>query len=420
MKKVLITVLFFSGVVLNSLHAQVTLEGCREAARLNFPLIDQYKLLDLTAEYKIENINKSYLPQLSISAKASFQSEVTKVPINIPGMVISPLDKDQYGAVIQADQVIWDGGAGKAQKESVIKTTISDKKRLDTEIYQVYERVNQLFFGIILIDENLKISQLYIDELNRGLEKVKSGEQTGLANQSDVDAVNVELLNVMQKETELKSNRRAFLNMLNAMTGSKISADEVFKVPEISENDLNDRNLRPELEAFDAQKALILSQKNLVDAKNMLKLGAFIQGGYGKPGLNMLKNNFDSYFIGGIRLSWNFGGYYTRKNEIAQIKVNSQQVEIQKNVFLYNLNLKNSQQIENIKKIKTMIITDNNIIELRKRISAASEAKLDNGTISVSDYLSELSKLDIARRVKSAREIEYLSALCDYKNTLNN
>jgi outer membrane protein TolC len=335
-------------------------------------------------------------------------------------MVISPLDKDQYGAVIQADQVIWDGGAGKAQKESVIKTTISDKKRLDTEIYQVYERVNQLFFGIILINENLKISQLYIDELNRGLEKVKSGEQTGLANQSDVDAVNVELLNVMQKETELKSNRRAFLNMLNAMTGSKISADEVFKVPEISENDLNDRNLRPELEAFDAQKALILSQKNLVDAKNMLKLGAFIQGGYGKPGLNMLKNNFDSYFIGGIRLSWNFGGYYTRKNEIAQIKVNSQQVEIQKNVFLYNLNLKNSQQIENIKKIKTMIITDNNIIELRKRISAASEAKLDNGTISVSDYLSELSKLDIARRVKSAREIEYLSALYDYKNTLNN
>lgn len=420
MKKLIIVFVLVFSVFSGKSNAQVTLEECRESARLNYPLISQYKLLDITVDYKIENINKSYLPQLSVSAKATFQSEVTKVPINVPGMTIVPLDKDQYGAVIQADQIIWDGGAGRAQKEMAKSSAISDKKKLDTEMYQIYERVNQIFFGIILIDENLKLIELFIDELNRGLEKVQAGVQTGLANQSDIDLVRVELLNAFQKQTELKSNRVSFLKVLNSMTGKGISLNDAFKIPEKSNIEFSGNNNRPELELFDAQKALISSQIKLIDTKNMLKLGAFVQGGYGKPGLNMLKNQFDTYFIGGIRFSWNFGGYYTRKNEIAQLNVSNQSVDIQKNVFLYNLNLKNSQQLENINKINTLLKNDEEIIDLRIRIVSASEAKLNSGTISIDDFLSDLTKLDIARRAKSVREIELLSALYDYKNSLNN
>lgn len=420
MKKLVLIFVLVSAVFSVKVNAQVTLEECREAARLNYPLISQYKLLDITADYKIENINKSYLPQLSISAKATFQSEVTKVPINVPGITIVPLDKDQYGAVIQADQIIWDGGAGRVQREIVKSSAITDRKKLDSEIYQIYERVNQIFFGIILIDENLKLTELFIDELNRGLEKVQAGVQTGLANQSDIDLVRVELLNAFQKQTELKSNRVSFLKVLNSMTGKGISLNDAFKIPEKSNIEFSGNNNRPELELFDAQKALISSQIKLIDTKNMLKLGAFVQGGYGKPGLNMLKNQFDTYFIGGIRFSWNFGGYYTRKNEIAQLNVSNQSVDIQKNVFLYNLNLKNSQQLENINKINTLLKNDEEIIDLRIRIVSASEAKLNSGTISIDDFLSDLTKLDIARRAKSVREIELLSALYDYKNSLNN
>lgn len=420
MKKLIIVFVLVFSVFSGKSNAQVTLEECRESARLNYPLISQYKLLDITVDYKIENINKSYLPQLSVSAKATFQSEVTKVPINVPGMTIVPLDKDQYGAVIQADQIIWDGGAGRAQKEMAKSSAISDKKKLDTEMYQIYERVNQIFFGIILIDENLKLTELFIDELNRGLEKVQAGVQTGLANQSDIDLVRVELLNAFQKQTELKSNKISFLKVLNSMTGKDISLNDTLIVPERTGVELSVNNNRPELELFDAQKALISSQIKLIDAKNMLKLGAFVQGGYGKPGLNMFNNQFDTYVIGGIRFSWNFGGYYTRKNEIAQLNVNNQSVDIQKNVFLYNLNLKNSQQLESINKIKTLLKNDEEIIELRKKIVVASEAKLNSGTISINDYLSDLTKLDIARKAKSVREIEYLCALYDYKNSLNN
>ncbi len=420
MKKLLISFLLFCGVSNNVIFAQITLEECREAARLNYPLIVQYDLYNLAEQYKIDAINKSYLPQVSLSAKATYQSEVTKVPINIPGMTITPLDKEQYGIVLQADQIIWDGGAGRAQKEIVKASTLSESKKLDVDIYQIQERVNQIFFGILLIDENLRLSDLFLKELNRGLERVSAGEQTGLANQSDIDAVKVEILNAVQKQTELKSNRFAYLKILCAMTGKNINQDAILKVPDNFDVFSSDSNLRPELGAFDAQKNIIENQKKLIDAKNMIKVGAFVQGGYGKPGLNMLKNAFDPYYIGGIRLSWNFGGYYTRKSEISQLNLNNQIVDVQKNAFMYNLNLKNTQQLENIKKIKSLLNNDVLIIDLRNKIAAAAEAKLDNGTISVDDYLNELTKLDMARRTKSAREIEYLSAIYDYKNTLNN
>lgn len=420
MKKLLLIIVTFLGVYSVNLYAQVSLGECREAARLNYPLIVQYKLLDLTKDYRIENINRAYLPQISISAKATFQSEVTKVPINVPGMTIIPLDKDQYGATLQAEQILWDGGVGKAQKEIVKASVLSDKKRVDSEVYQIYERVNQVYFGILLIDENLKLTNLFISELNRSLDKISAGVQTGLANQSDIDMVSVEILNATQKETELKSNRVAFLAMLNSLTGKKIESTDSFEYPENTEILSSVENLRPELEAFEAQKLFINSQKRAIDAKNMLKIGAFLQGGYGKPGLNMLKNEFDSYLIGGIKLSWNFGGYYTKRNEVAQLNLSTQLVDVQKSTFLFNLNIKNSQQLENLNKIRSMLKNDTEIIELRSRIAEASEAKFNNGTISLNDYISDLTKLDMVRRIKSAREIEYLNALYEYKNTLNN
>lgn len=420
MKKLLLIIVTFLGVYSVNLYAQVSLGECREAARLNYPLILQYKLLDLTKDYRIENINRAYLPQISISAKATFQSEVTKVPINVPGMTIIPLDKDQYGATLQAEQILWDGGVGKAQKEIVKASVLSDKKRVDSEIYQIYERVNQVYFGILLIDENLKLTNLFISELNRSLDKISAGVQTGLANQSDIDMVSVEILNATQKETELKSNRVAFLAMLNSLTGKKIESTDSFEYPENTEILSSVENLRPELEAFEAQKLFINSQKRAIDAKNMLKIGAFLQGGYGKPGLNMLKNEFDSYLIGGIKLSWNFGGYYTKRNEVAQLNLSTQLVDVQKSTFLFNLNIKNSQQLENLNKIRSMLKNDTEIIELRSRIAEASEAKFNNGTISLNDYISDLTKLDMVRRIKSSREIEYLNALYEYKNTLNN
>lgn len=420
MKKLLLIIVTFLGVYSVNLYAQVSLGECREAARLNYPLILQYKLLDLTKDYRIENINRAYLPQISISAKATFQSEVTKVPINVPGMTIIPLDKDQYGATLQAEQILWDGGVGKAQKEIVKASVLSDKKRVDSEVYQIYERVNQVYFGILLIDENLKLTNLFISELNRSLDKISAGVQTGLANQSDIDMVSVEILNATQKETELKSNRVAFLAMLNSLTGKKIESTDSFEYPENTEILSSVENLRPELEAFEAQKLFINSQKRAIDAKNMLKIGAFLQGGYGKPGLNMLKNEFDSYLIGGIKLSWNFGGYYTKRNEVAQLNLSTQLVDVQKSTFLFNLNIKNSQQLENLNKIRSMLKNDTEIIELRSRIAEASEAKFNNGTISLNDYISDLTKLDMVRRIKSAREIEYLNALYEYKNTLNN
>lgn len=398
--------------------AQYNLDMCQARAKENFPLIVQYGLIESTKEFKIENANKSYLPQISLSAKATYQSDVTEIPFSMPGTTIKPLSKDQYNAVLQIDQTIWDGGVTSSQKKGINAQTDLEKSKLDVDIYALRERVNQLFFGIILLNEQLSQTAILKNDLKRSLDQVSAYKENGLANQSDIDAIKVEQINTLQRETELLANRESFISVLSAMIGEEIKSDATFEKP--SDLTYSKENKRPELSLFNAQNSFFDSQYGLISAKNKMKLGAFVQAGYGKPGFNMLKPDFTTFYIAGVRLAWNFGGLYTKKNEIRLIDINKKTTESQKEMFLYNSNLKGTQQIVAINKIKTLMERDDELISLRENIKKATEVKLENGTISVSELLREINLLDIARTNRARHNIELMMAIYDLKNTTNN
>jgi len=396
--------------------SQYSIEICQKKARENFPMIVQYGLIESSKDFKIENANKNYLPQVSFSVKATYQSEVTQIPVAMPG--VTPLSKDQYNAIVQIEQNIWDGGLTVSQKESTKAQTNLEKSKLDVDIYALRERVNQLFFGIILLNEQLVQIGILKNDLRRSYDQVNAFIANGIANQSDIDAIKVEQINTLQKETEILSNKEAFISMLSAMIGEKIKTEAILEKP----RDLtySNENKRPELAFFNSQSAFYDSQAGLIAAKNRMKLGAFVQAGYGKPGLNMLKNEFSPYYIAGVRLVWNLGGLYTQKNEIKMIDINKSIIESQKAIFLYNTNLKSTQQEVAIKKTKSLMERDDELISLRESIKKAAEIKLENGTISVSELLREINLLDIVRNNRARHEIELMMAIYDYRNTINN
>jgi len=417
-------------IPLLSFSQQLTLDECQAKAKLNYPLIKQYKLIEQTEQFNLSNANKGYLPQFSLSAKATYQSDVTEIPA-VLGQILSKVSqspvsfpsqsKDQYQAVLEANQVIWDGGVISSQKKITKASTEVEKQKLEVDLYALNDRVNQLFFGILLLNEQIKQNDILQSELGVNLKKVIDSKQNGVANQADVDALKVEQLNAGQRDTELKSTRKSYLIMLSAFTGLKMDENATCIKPEVNLVILNDTtNHRPELTLFDAQNKMYESQKSLLNAGNLPKLGAFVQGGYGRPGLNMFLPGFSPFYIGGLRLSWNFSGLYTQKNNIRKLEVSKQSNEIQKETFLFNSDLKTKQQRTEIEKLQSTLSNDDEIIRLRTNIKKAASVKVDNGTLTITDLIREINAEDQAKQLKSLHEIQLIMNVYQLKNNINN
>ena len=418
-RKILFNFLIF--VSLLSLNAQsLNIDSCQAKAARNYPQVKQFGLIALTNEYNISNANKGYLPQLTLSAKATYQSEVTNLPIKLPGVTIPSLSKDQFQAVLEANQIIWDGGAIKAQKKGILASTETEKQKLAVDLYALKDRVNQVYFGILLINEQLGQNKILQKDLQTNLEKIKSYQKNGIANQSDIDAIKVEVLNAQQQEAALISMRKSYIQILSAITGLAVDEKTVLEKPVLPKADASVVNHRPELSLFDSQTKLYDSQKDAVFAGNLPKLGFYVQGGVGKPGLNMLSNAVSPYYIGGLRLSWNLSGFYSLKNNIVKIELNKKSVDVQKETFLFNNNLINQQQQNEIDRLKSQLKTDDEIISLRNNIRKSAEVKVENGTLTVTDLLRELNAESQARQSKSLHEIQLYIAVYQQLNTTNN
>ena len=418
MKRIAFIVLFVA-CSFSALYGQLTIDECQEKARMNYPQIKQFELIEKTAEYNISNANKAYLPQLSFSARATWQSDATA--IDIPAMNLSVLTpKDQYQAVLEANQTLWDGGVTSSQKNIVKASAEVDKQKLEVDLYTIRERVNQLYFSLLLLDEQLLQNRILQSELQTNYEKVKTYMQNGIANQSDLDAVKLEMLNNGQRRTELKAAQKSYSEMLSAMIGEQIDEKSTMQKPSVSlaDEEVNAGN-RPEMKLFDSQLNLLDNQRNMVQAVNLPKFGLFMQGGFGKPGLNMLNSDFSPYFIGGIRLSWNISGLYTQKNNLNSLKINRDMVSTQKETFLFNTNLKISQQNAEIEKIRELVKSDDEIIRLHTSIKHANAVKVENGIKTVTDLLREINAESLAKQQKSLHEIQLLMNIYNLKYTTN-
>ena len=403
------------------IYGQLSIDDCYKKAQANYPQVKQYGLIEQSKEFNLSNANKGYLPQVSLSAKATYQSAVTKLPITLPNVKIEGLNKDQYQSVVEVNQSIWDGGVIRNQKKITEASSAVDKQKLDVDMYAINDRVNQLFFGILLLDEQIKQNLLLQDELKRNYNQVSSYVTNGIANQADLDAVKVNQLSTAQRKVELEATRKAYMEMLSALIGEDIKEGTSLVKPSFAEEaSLSSTVNRPELQLFEAQSNLFETQKSMVDAKNLPKLGVFVQGGYGNPGLNMLKNEFSPYYVAGARLTWNFGSLYTKKNDKKLLDNSLLNVAVQKETFLFNTNLKITQQSNEIDKIKQLMRDDDEIIRLRTNIKKASEVKVEHGTLSVTDLLRDINSEDQAKQSKVLHEIQLLISIYNYKNSTNN
>jgi outer membrane protein TolC len=385
------------------------LEECYEEAEINYPVIKQYELIEKTEKFILDNINKEYLPQFVLNGQASYQSNVTK----IPNLDEFSLNKDQYKVTLDAYQTIWDGGNTISKKNITKTNTLMEKNLLKIDIFEIREKVNQLYFGILSLDEQLILLNILKDDINANHKVIASMEQNGQAIQSDLDIINIELLNIKQKQTELQIQRDSHLKMLSLFLQKELGNNTFLTKPSIA--DVNYGIIsRPEIDYYHARRLSLEMQKQSIKAKNLPQIGLFFHVGYGRPGLNFLENKFSLYGIGGVKLVWNFGNWYTSKNEIQIINNSISKVNALEETFRFNTNMKLTEEQSKISKLKKMIEEDNEIILIRSRIRKSTESQYKNGLCKINDLIQDINAEDSARRNKVLREIQYLFSIYTY------
>ena len=397
---------------------KLSIEDVYQLARKNYPLIKQRDLIAKTKDYSVSNAAKGYLPVFSVNGQATYQSAVTNFPFQVPGIKIPQFSKDQYKFYAEADQVIYDGGVITNQQQTAEANEVVQQQNLEVQLYALYDRVNQLFFGALLEDEQLKQNDLLQQDLQNGIDKAKAQVANGVAYRSSVDELSAQLLQSRQSRVELTATKKAYLDMLGLFINAKLDDSTILEKPAAPH--LTDSITRPELLAFDYQKKIYDLQDKLLHDQLKPKISFFAQGGYGRPGLNFLSNDFSFYYMGGLRLSWNFGSLYTLKNQQHLLDINKNSQDIQKETFLFNTKISQLQQNENVQKYDSLLDKDNAIIDLRASVKKAAYAQLENGVLSAHDYITQVNAEDQARQTKILHEMQLLQAQYSYQNIVGN
>ena len=405
-------------------HAQ-TLVECQRAAEQNYPLIHQYDLIEKTTALTVANIAKGWLPQVTASAQVTWQNEVTTWPdamqmmMQQMGLDMRGLTKDQYRVGIDINQTVFDGGAISSQRAIAREQGRVQAAQNEVSLYSVRKRVNEMYFALLLLNDQLQLNHNLQELLLANEQKLESMYRNGTAAKSDWQSVKAERLNVVQHSASLESQQRMLRAVLGMFCGIEIV--EVQKPPLV---ETDGANRRPEMNLFDAQLRLADAQEKALRATLLPKLGVFAQGFYGYPGYNMFEDmmnrNWSWNGMIGARLTWNIGAFYTHHNDKAKIQLQRDMTETSREVFLFNSNLEQMEQNEDIARFTRLMADDEEIINLRAEVRKAAESKLLHGVIDVNDLVREINQENAARLQQSMHEIEMLKQIYDNKFTTNN
>lgn len=419
--------LFVAMMLLPLLAQGQTLEECQQAAERNYPLISQYGLIEKTTDLTVSNLSKGWLPQVTASAQATYQSDVVAWPDQMQaiyqqmGLDMKGLKKDQYKVGIDVQQMVFDGGAISSQRDIAREQGRVQEAQTEVTMYQVRRRVNEMYFGLLMLDEQIALNNDLQSLLAANEQKLSSMWKRGTASESDYQAVKAERLNVMQQATTLDAQRRAVMRMLSAFCGMEVTHVEKPALIALPSQDVAQR---PELKAIDAQLSLANAQERLLNAALMPKLSLFASGFYGYLGYNMfadmMSHDWSWNGMVGARLSWNLGAFYTHRNDKAKIRLQRDMAETSREVFLFNNRLELIQQNENIEQYRRLMNDDEEIIALRSSVRKAAESKLAHGIIDVNDLVKEINAENAARVQQSMHEIKLLKEVYDMKFTTNN
>ena len=411
--------------MLTSVAQAQTLEECQQAAEKNYPIIKQYGLIAQTTELTVKNIQKGWLPQITASAQATYQSDVVSWPENTQrmyqqmGLNMKGLTKDQYKIGVDLQQIIYDGGAIGSQRSIARQEGKVQEAQTEANLYQVRKRVNEMYFSLLLLNEQIRLNDDVTALLLSSEKKLAAMVKGGTAATSDFDNVKAERLSVAQQNESLKSQRQMLQRMLSVFCGIEISNPEKPAAVEASVSASN----RPEIRLFNNQLKLTEVQEKALDTKLRPTLGLYAQGYYGYPGLNMFEDMMSRKWslngIVGIKLSWNVGALYTHKNDKAKLKAQRELIENAREVFLFNNNMEQIQQTENVSRYRTMMQGDDEIIALRTNVRKAAESKLAHGIIDVNSLLREINNENAAKTQQAIHEIDMLKEMYNLKYTNN-
>lgn len=422
MKKEIIS--FALIMMATAIQAQ-TLEECQLAAEKNYPIIKQYDLISQTTQLTVQNIMKGWLPQIAIAAQATYQSDVTSWPESMKGTFqqlgvnMKGLSKDQYKIGIDLQQTIYDGGTINSLRSIARQEEKVQKAQVETNLYQVRKRVNEMYFSLLLLNEQIKLNDDVKALLLSSEKKLASMLKGGTVATSDFENIKAERLSVEQQNESLKSQQQMLQHLLSTFCGIKVSN---IQKPAPFETTIS-TNKRPEMLLFDNQLQLSSIKEKALNSQVRPKLGIFAQGFYGYPGLNMFEDMINRKWslngMVGVKLSWNVGALYSLKNDKAQLRQQREMTENAREIFLFNNQLEEIQQNENIKRYHTMKQTDDEIIMLRTNIRKAAESKLSHGIIDINNLLREINNENAAKIQQTIHDIEMLKEMYNLKYTNN-
>lgn len=425
MKKTLLMLLF--AMIALRTTAQ-TLDDCRRLAREHYPEIRQYDLISQTEQYNLSNAARAWLPQVIVSGQVTYQSATVNYPEILRGVAatsgmdnMTGIRKDQYKLAIDVSQNIWDGGQSVATKSMTKAEAAEQRSRIDVSLYDLQSRVDNLYFGILLFDERIAQMKAQIEILESNFSRMQAYYNNGVAMKSDVDAFEAELLLSRQVLGQIESSRASYRSMLELFIGQKLAVEKLERPVAIDVT--IQASARPELALFKAQENRLVAQRKMINSSVMPRFSAFAQAYYGYPGLDMFKSMTSTEWtpnaIVGIRMLWNIGGFYTKKNDLKKLNIAQHQIAIQRDIFLFNTELQTTQDSREIARLRQVIAEDGRIVELRRSVRMAAESKLKNGVIDATDLLRKVAEETSATLSRSTHEIELLQAQYRLKTTLN-
>ena len=415
MKKITTLVVLFLTL---SIFAQekLGLEECYSLVEKNYPLAKQNSLLAKKNAFDVEAIKTNKLPQIDFASQATYQSDVIELPISLPDVTITPPNNDQYQATININQLIYDGGSTNAALKEKSASLKTGQKQVEVNLYSLKEQVNQLYFSILLLQEKRALLVAKKNELQTTLKEVKAGVKFGTLLPNSDSVLEAELLKIEQQFIELDKDKISKIKSLSQLIGKNISTTTILNNPQISIN-LETEISRPELDLFQLQKNQIVASEQLIAKKNSPKLSGFVTGGYGNPGLNMLDNSFKSYYITGLKLSWNVFDWNSNKKQRKSLQVNKEIIDNEQEVFKLNTSIELTKHQSEISKISEIIVSDKDIISLRQKILETSRSQFKNGVITASSYITELTNLYEAENNLKTHNTQLSFAKANYNTT---
>ncbi len=414
MRRILITSFLLAAFYSNA-QQSLTLTDCYALANKNYPIAKQIGLLQQKSDYEVDALQTGKLPKIDLVAQGSYQNQVT----TIPNPVLEPLNKDQYRANFDVNQLIYNGGLIDANTKLKEAQTKTQQQQVEVSLYQIKTRINQLFFSILLLQERKEILISKQDQLVSKIKEVNAGIKFGAILPASEKVLEAENLKIKQQLSEIQFDKKRLFENLSSLTFATVPETTTLEKP-ILITDETSQNNRPELKYFEFQNQQIEASKTVVSKNNLPKINAFGIAGYGNPGLNMVDNSYQPILMVGLRANWNVFDWNKSKAEKDALTVSADIVATEKETFLLNNSLQLQEMDNEIKKSEEIIKTDTEIIGLREYVEKSANSQLKNGVITTSEYLVEFTNLYEARTNQMLHEIQLALAKANYQVTKGN